>query len=106
MEKIKITSDQLLFRNGALSGFRIGDRHPARSWEKDRCAKVMISKLLCWLNLKCVPELNFILYTFFRAVEHVRRFGVRLVLDKEIPQNPWLNLLKRKKSIIAQHKAT
>ena len=97
----------LWFRNRILSGFRRGDRHPAKSWEKDRCAKVMISELLCWLNLKCAclsSTLCSIL--FFRAVEHVRRFGVRLVLDKEIPQNPWLDVLKKEKSILSQHKAT
>ena len=52
-----------------------------------------------------MSELNFVLFTFFRAVEHVRRFGVRLVLDKEIPQNPWLDVLKKEKSILSQHKA-
>ena len=44
------------------------------------------------------------LSTFFRAVDHVRRYGVRLVLDKELPQNPLLDWLRKGKQLA--HKAT
>ena len=43
------------------------------------------------------------LSTFFRAVDHVKRYGVRLVLDKELPQNPLLDWLRKGKQLA--HKA-